>query len=565
MARQGRVGDQAQSSSDEPCAVCGDKAHGPAQDGSPHVFVNGQQALRVGDAGKHQGCSNEWKALKGSTGVYIDGKPAFRFGDESSHCKGKGELVEASPDVFIGDYGGGTSKPVLHDKSVSVSLKDGLGRPVHDAVAVVSCPHTNHDPKPFDGQTTVSGLCTSATVTVHKSLQKGKFDAGASHPAPGLSHSSVGDAAAAEHVVHAPAPSATPHEDNQIAIVRPKTDSVAITMSTVHNWVDLVYQAFGFSIPTGATELALLGVREASLAGKGDLDALEADAGAGKTDKVAFTSEARAASLAKAPTTWNDLLFCVYTDSDVKKTQRVEVFECTIDAGEAESPIGLPITLEGKLYGGYPGDHISSRYPGNDICLHLFSGARGKMELAREWSKTSRSFNAIEQAKTPSTHWKFADDEDNASIHMHFGLELGQVGNWSTGCTVLHHHYFVTGKDGKKHPDPKATRYKRFMELFNGAANKKNIPYLVVSSKYVKLYPDWVRARDAAPGEPATPKTVIWKDRLEHPEGMTGLVPSFMTKAFADAVLALAKETKDAKKAANLRSSLERCLLDVKL
>ena len=48
--------------------------------------------------------------------------------------------------------------------------------------------------------------------------------------------------------------------------------------------------------------------------------------------------------------------------------------------------------------------------------------------------------------------------------------------NWSTGCTVLHHHLWIKNANGANVQDPKATRYKRFMELYRGASNKQNIP-----------------------------------------------------------------------------------------
>ena len=37
---------------------------------------------------------------------------------------------------------------------------------------------------------------------------------------------------------------------------------ISTKLTTVHNWVELVYKAFGQTLPTRAKELALLGVRE---------------------------------------------------------------------------------------------------------------------------------------------------------------------------------------------------------------------------------------------------------------------------------------------------------------
>jgi uncharacterized Zn-binding protein involved in type VI secretion len=585
MQLAGRVGDQAKHGGNE----------GPGKQGSPDVFINGHAALRVGDPGK------EWRAEKGSRGVLINGIPAHRVGDETSHHTGKGQLVEGSPDVFIGDRGGGAAKPVRHDQSLVMNVADALDRPIEGVVVRVSCPHKDDETRTVSGNTTLTGLCSSSTVMVQKALQKGAWDPGASSgeiiapthahvtpaapahaaaaaPAPvpvaggaAPAHATAAakviapaapapapTAAPATHVVHAPAPPATPPAQQEVHIVRPTTATAQVTLTTVHNWVELVFRAFKQTMPTAATEIAILGVREASLSGKGNVEKLEAEAGAGHTDKVTFTTEARDGNFAHA-TTWNDLLFIAYTDSTPQKAQHVEVFECTIDAGQCESPLGTPMTLEGKLYSGRPGAHISSRYPGNDICLHLFTSTYGKMALARDCTKSYRILSKIESARNAATAWRFCSVEDNASIHMHFGADAGNVGSWSTGCTVLHHHYFVRNKAGKRVPDAAAVRYKRFMELYRGAANKNKIPYLVVSSEYLRGYAEWARLVGEKPEEGNKPGSVILRDKLRSPAGMDGrYLPSLMTTAFANAVTELAaqKGTSPAH-AANLRSSLE--------
>ncbi len=624
MPLAGRVGDQAK------CPTC--KNEGPAKEGSPDTFINNQAALRVGDPGKHGGCGGDgtWKGEKGSRSVFINGVAAYRLGDAAKYGGGDGQLVEGSPDVQIGDKGGGTAAPVPHDRSVTVSLKDAVDRPIADAQATASCPHKDDVVQKFTGTTTVTGLCSGSTVTVSKPLQKGVWDKGASSgevfppthaqassapaaaapdkppgpakkpvpppsppsPSPAAAPASppaatpaaapasaptasaastggtaapAGDAAAPDtHIVHAPVSPGTPADSHEAHIVRPTTPNATVQITTVHNWVELVFKACGQTMPTGATEIAILGVREASLSGKGGVDALEAAAAAGQTDKETTTREQRDATFSsstasKDATTWNDLLFVAFTTSTPDHAQHVEVFECTIDAGDIESSLGMPITLEGKLYGGQPGDHIPSRYPGNNICLHLFTGAYGKMALARECTRSHRTFETIASAENAATGWLFASVEDNASIHMHFGSEYGNVGNWSTGCTVLHHHLWVKNANGANVPDPKATRYKRFMELYRGAANKKNIPYLVVSSAYVRSYPEWVRLVDQTPDEIAKAESVIMKDKLVAAPGAAGrYLPSFVTEKFAKDVDALASSPSTSKAhAANLRASME--------
>ncbi|MFS8070708.1 MAG: hypothetical protein ACMG6S_30450, partial [Byssovorax sp.] len=365
-------------------------------------------------------------------------------------------------------------------------------------------------------------------------------------------------AAPVQHVVHAPAPPATPPAKPEVHIVRPSTPTAHVTLTTVHNWVELVFRAFNQTLPTAATEIAILGVREASLSGKGTVAQLEAAAGAGQTDKVTFTTEARDANFAHA-TTWNDLLFIAYTDSTPARAQHVEVFECTIDAGAGESPLGVPVSLEGKLYSARPGGHISSRYPGNDIALHMFTDTFGKIALARECTRSARTFSAIASAKNAATNWRFANTEDNGTIHMHFGAESGNVGSWSTGCTVLHHHYFIKNKAGNRVPDAAAVRYKRFMELYKGASNKNKIPYLIASSEYLRGYAEWARLVGEKPEEGSKPASVIMKDKLRSATGMEGrYLPSFIKTSFANEVIDLAAaKTTNTARATNLRSSLQ--------
>jgi uncharacterized Zn-binding protein involved in type VI secretion len=538
MPLAGRVGDNAKH----------DGGEEPAKQGSPDVFIDGHAVMRVGDEGKG------WKAKKGSKGVLINGLPAHRVGDETSHDTGNGQLVDGSQHVFIGDLGGGEAKPVPHDKSLAIQVTDAKQRPIDDVTVKVSCPHQDDQVHKVSGGTTVSGLCSAATVTVQKPLQKGTWDKHASSPEILSPTHSADDASQSTLLVHAPAPPSTPPAQQEAHIVKPTTARAEVRLTTVHNWVETVFAAFGQTMPTGATELAILGVREASLGGaaKQSMVALEDAAGAGKTDQVNFTRSTRDANFADDPG-WNDLLFVTYTDSTPAKTQHVDVYECTIDAGICENANGVPITLEGKLYGGIPGPHGS--YPGNDICLHLFTGSPGQMAVAREYTKKYRTFEYVASAENALRNWLFCCVEPDPGIHMHFGSETGRVYNWSAGCTVLHHHYFLPGHV----LDPNPTRYGHFRKTYLAASNKKKIPYLVVSSQYIRSYAEWAKLIDQDSTQATRNESVILKDKLREVPGAKGrYLPSFMQTAFAKAVLDLAaQKTTSETHAANLRASME--------
>lgn len=106
MPAAGRVNDKSLAEQDThggPC--CAHRVSGPAKEGSPNTFINGYPALRVADGGIHSACcgSNTWKAASGSQSVLINGIAAHRQGDRTKHCGGAGNLIEGSPNVFIGD------------------------------------------------------------------------------------------------------------------------------------------------------------------------------------------------------------------------------------------------------------------------------------------------------------------------------------------------------------------------------------------------------------------------------------------------------------------------------
>ncbi len=110
MPGQGRLGDKASVPLDaHGCPACPHPAIGPAIQGSPDVRANGRPALRVDDPGIHAACcgSNTWTATQGSLTVFINGKGAHRMTDQNRHCGGIGQLIEGSPNVIVGESGGG--------------------------------------------------------------------------------------------------------------------------------------------------------------------------------------------------------------------------------------------------------------------------------------------------------------------------------------------------------------------------------------------------------------------------------------------------------------------------
>jgi uncharacterized Zn-binding protein involved in type VI secretion len=687
---------------DTALATTGD-AGGHAGSGSPDVIIDNQAALRAGDGGA------SFQASGGSTGVFIDGLPALRLGDGTQHGDLQGEIAHGSPDVLIGDRRPGTPRARPHDKSVALHVTDALGRPVHEVAVSTLCPHEDRPAQTVDGTTTIGGLCDATTLSVHKSLQQGAWDPGASrgaHPqvttrkAKAASAGSgdpvtggaglPGDPSGSGAVVTAPAPSGTPTSGAGVHV--PKASGpTQVVLATTHNWVQLVYEAFGQKMPTGSKELALLGVRGASLAAatpKAKLPeaTLEADAGKGDLADVVFTTGTHAAS------GYGDLLFCAWTDASVHHRQYVEVFECDIDASPGPTgPLHLPFLLEGKLFHARPGP-FDGAHPGNDVALHVFEGTHEpqppKEPSPEEVIAKAMSQRGITESPAGSNNvlygrwygdnyqpwcamfvsWCFAQigmpfirysycpygiddfksgafgtwlgpvshaepgdivfyqwngpgtDSDHTGIVVHddasylttvegntsadnngsqsngggvylrhrdrHGLELGGLiagfgrpkypkpvtvprhyvrwgnegakvhGASINGSTMLRHHYWET-KHGKQVPDPAATRYRRFMQLYNEAKNKGEIPYLVVSSSYVETYADWVTALAQSPGATPKPGSVLLESGLVAPAGHPGhYLPSFISKAYADKVLARAKAMHDHHAAAQLRDAL---------
>lgn len=692
MPQAGRVGDMAKSPGDS-------SGHAVEGGASPDVLINGRAALRVAGPAKEGGDAITWRPSRGSTGVFINGEPAFRSGDETLHVGGKGKLVEGSPDVLLGDMkpGAGARRKRPHDKAVTVDVKDALGRPIRGATVKAFCPHEAHPAKEIDGATSVGGLCSDAKVSVQKALQVGAWDTGASlkaaSPAMLKTLSGAGSVSAngtgGTPYVEAPVPPVTPNAGSSVPLPDPN-GTAEVRLTTVHNWVELIFKAFGHKLPTRPGRLALLGVREASLRGvdpAATVDEVEKDAAKGDLDEVTFTREKR------ADPTYNDLLICVWTDTKVHTRQHVEVFECTIDAHPGDGTLRLPFLLEGKVFHARPGP-FKKQYPGKRVALRVSPGKKKKekpkgptaekiLAIARKeigttehppgsnmnkygawyqmngvfwcaefvsWVFAKAGIPQIRYAHCndaarnfrsgawgtwhgPNTRAKPGDviifDWDRNGNYDHTGIVVDDDGHWLTTIegntspsnagsqsngdgvylkkrdrfgvlgfgrprlkasappelrsfirwggeserlhgksmyhsTLLHHHYFKFKKDpsGRYRPDPKAARYRRFMRIYNAAVNKKDIPYLIVSSRYIKTYSEWAAWVVEHPGEKPGARSVVREGGLVAPKGIAGrYLPSFLTRKYAERVLARASAMSDSKKAAKLRAELKRALL----
>lgn len=303
-------------------------------------------------------------------------------------------------------------------------------------------------------------------------------------------------------------------------------------MPTLHNWVEQVYKAFGQTFPTGAKELVLLGVREMSrTVAEGEEDdygrsSREADRG----DTSSHTSGSGNVSIIETTTRFDDLLFAVWTDTKPEDGTKARVYRCTLDAGsDLPGTTGTPYLLEGQAYLTKPGLHWGK--PGS---LHAYKGSYPTILLARDATKSARVFGGEENAlvgpnrSAGPERWEFCAEEQNNTIHIHWSKDTStQVKNWSAGCTVL--NYDKTG-----------SVYQGFRDVFEAAANKSQIPYLVVSSSYVQLPDRWMAQAKQQPKYLGDPSSVISKSGLTMSPDRSGYLPSIMTYSFAEAVLGLA-------------------------
>lgn len=294
-----------------------------------------------------------------------------------------------------------------------------------------------------------------------------------------------------------------------------------VKVLSMHNWIQKIYESFSpnflnFSFPTEPKHVVILGVREASIVNRAtttdsrevspsDNVELTAPQGGRQKDRGELKEGRRKEKhrTVDSTTRYDDTLFFVWTDSTPNKNVHIRIFACSIDPGAKESndeAKGTPYLLEGKLYYVTPGDHND----GTNIyeAGHIFSTTEGHIQLLRDACNKYRIVDDLESAliqkhqveveikgKTKvelrQKQYEFCSLEDNASIHMHHGYgnrkNSAFVGEVSTGCTVLAY-------------SAESAAYDKFIEIINDAKNKeKKIPFLIVSSQYIRTYHEWFK------------------------------------------------------------------------
>jgi uncharacterized Zn-binding protein involved in type VI secretion len=541
--KAGRVGDEATRPHDAVvCPKCKTIKAGPSTKGSPDVFINGAPALRVGDKGElAQGgicCGkNTWRAATGSSTVTLNGMPITRVGDEIENGGKIGRLITGSSDVDVGSGGFGARSPE-DPRSLTVTVTDAFGRALQGVKARVLSPD-GASKVMFDGTTNLSGLHKGSTVIVEKTLQRSKADPGAvkglvpfgtrmvqpkkaklSEPPPDAlaAMKSGPDPLAAVKApkkapstggVEAPspqnagdnAPNGTSSDPGGTSIPGPDGGPVKVVKFTVYNWVQAVYRAFRVKFPKASWKIAILGVREASMltgAGASESAVARAErlAAQGKTSakggsrKTKQTRVRRKQSVYSPETRFDDTLYVVWTPTRPNKKQKVEVFECTIDPQVTENPNGQPYLLEGREYEVRHTMHKDYKYGPNAHAFRVLDKGKPTITLLR--TKQLRYVNSADD--TTGIH-----NYEDAGINIHFwgsgSYGVGdEVGAYSSGCTVLRH-----GLASK--------RYQRFAQITLKCHDPG--PYLVVSSKYVRLYHEWVAYCDGDPVKAKDPKSVL--------------------------------------------------------
>ncbi len=359
-------------------------------------------------------------------------------------------------------------------------------------------------------------------------------------------------AGARQNVVTPPVPRQGGHT-NGAAMGTSDGRARRVVEHSVYNWVELVYQAFGQTIPSDPHKVALLGVREETFsdgAGASAEQMTAKEAAAGDTTGGAVQglhADARVAdrfdrdkkgnalrTKTASRVTFNDMLYMVWTEQGAQHDQHVQAFRCTIDPGfNEEDTTGTPLLCEGLLYKARPTVH-----KGDPGALQIYRGSASAIRTARDATKSRNVFTNLQDAliephaQNGNQRWLFcADEPDNPSIHIHWSLDYGDDGpvrNWSTGCTVLAHARV-------------SDRYQTdFRGHWKSAPNSSEIPYLVVSSKYLVLYDAWQAELRRDPSGPATPASVIRKEGIPlmpGAQGTAGLrLPSIATAPFVTSV-----------------------------
>lgn len=209
----------------------------------------------------------------------------------------------------------------------------------------------------------------------------------------------------------APGPPATTDEENarhEANIPQVGELSALVYMTpTVHNWMQLVYGAFGHELPTGPNDVALLGLRGASLAAPAQKDA------SGKVVKKAApaTTPAEITRLeegveggnvemthavpALSTSTYGDLLFLAHSQQSLNQKQLVDAFECIISVTPLNGPARLPDLLEGKQFFAHTASYFGPRAAAHDI-LEVDVGVDKKQR-------------AVDAARAEHASWTSAD------------------------------------------------------------------------------------------------------------------------------------------------------------
>jgi len=101
-----RLGDISETTTPDAhgCPACPHPCKGPAVTASGNVWVQGQQALRLGDTGVHSTCCgpNTWEVVEASAQVFVNGQRLVRVGDRTRHCGAMGKLITGASKVQDG-------------------------------------------------------------------------------------------------------------------------------------------------------------------------------------------------------------------------------------------------------------------------------------------------------------------------------------------------------------------------------------------------------------------------------------------------------------------------------
>ena len=75
---------------------------GTISGGSPNVFTNNLNTIRLNEVGRHASCCNinQFWNVQGNPTVLVNDRPIVRLTDVTRHCGGWGKVTMASTNVF---------------------------------------------------------------------------------------------------------------------------------------------------------------------------------------------------------------------------------------------------------------------------------------------------------------------------------------------------------------------------------------------------------------------------------------------------------------------------------